>query len=53
VCPVACCLPDPVRREDEKSLLERALRLHPDDQELRNRAAEGAFPSRFRKADVA
>jgi hypothetical protein len=30
-------------------LLERALRLHPDDEELKKRAAGGEFPSRFRK----
>ena len=49
VCPVACCLPDASRREDEDSLLQRALRLHPEDQELKNRVAEGAFPSRFQR----
>jgi ferredoxin len=48
VCPVECCLPDPEHREEEKALLTRALRLHPDDQELQSRAADGAFPSRFR-----
>ena len=33
VCPVECCLPDPNHREDEKPLLERALKLPtiPDD----------------------
>jgi hypothetical protein len=30
-------------------LLERAIRLHPDDQELKKRVASGSFPSRFRK----
>jgi ferredoxin len=48
VCPVECCLPDPTRREEENALLGRALRLHPDDQKLQSRVAEGAFPSRFR-----
>lgn len=48
VCPVECCLPDPNRREDEKLLLERALRLHPDDAELKSRAGRDEFPSRFR-----
>jgi ferredoxin len=48
VCPVECCLPDPNVREDEKLLLDRALLLHPDDAELRTRAASNDFPSRFR-----
>src|ERR1700722_18688906 len=30
VCPVECCLPDPNRPEDEKLLLERAIKLHPE-----------------------
>ena len=47
VCPVECCLPDPDHREDEKTLLARALRLHPDDQPLRAAAAKDDFPSRF------
>jgi len=49
VCPVECCLPDPERPEPEAQLLERSLRLHPDNEELRQRAATGTFPSRFRK----
>jgi ferredoxin len=49
VCPVECCVPDPARKEDEKALLDRALRLHPDDEELKKRAAANEFPSRFRK----
>ena len=49
VCPVACCLPDPARVEDEGVLLARALTLHPNDKELRERARAGTFPSRFRK----
>ena len=49
VCPVECCLPDPKRPEPEAQLLERSLRLHPDNEELRQRAAAGTFPSRFRK----
>ena len=49
VCPVECCLPDPERRESEAVLLERALRLHPNDEELKRRAAANDFPSRFRK----
>jgi ferredoxin len=48
VCPVECCLPDPNVREDEKLLLERALQLHPDDADLKARAAKDDFPSRFR-----
>ncbi len=48
VCPVECCLPDPNIREEEKLLLERAMQLHPDDDELRARAEADDFPSRFR-----
>ena len=35
--------------EAEKLLLERAIRLHPDDAELKKRASADDFPSRFRK----
>ena len=49
VCPVECCLPDPSHREDEPVLIQRALQLHPDDQELKARAAKNDYPSRFRK----
>lgn len=49
VCPVECCLPDPNREESEDSLMQRALRLHPDDGELKRAAQEQSFPSRFRK----
>jgi ferredoxin len=48
-CPVECCLPDPKHTEDETSLLERAVKLHPDDAELQKRAGVNDFPSRFRK----
>lgn len=50
VCPVECCLPDPMHQEKEEDLLKRAVALHPDDAELRSRVASGAFPSRFRAA---
>jgi ferredoxin len=49
VCPVECCLPDPGHVEGEAELLERALHLHPDDDELKRRAGENEYPSRFRK----
>lgn len=49
VCPVKCCLPDPARSEPESVLLARALRLHPNDRDLHERAARGDVPSRFRK----
>ncbi|HEV8246828.1 MAG TPA: YfhL family 4Fe-4S dicluster ferredoxin [Polyangiaceae bacterium] len=49
VCPVECCVPDPSCVENEDALLERALRLHPEDLELQKRAESGSFPSRFRK----
>ncbi len=29
VCPVECCIPDSNNREDEASLLQRAIKLHP------------------------
>jgi ferredoxin len=48
VCPVECCLPDPKVREEEPQLLQRALKLHPDDSELKSRAGKDDFPSRFR-----
>jgi ferredoxin len=49
VCPVECCLPDPNHNEAEADLLERALRLHPEDGELQKRADANTIPSRFRK----
>ncbi len=49
VCPVECCLPDPQIIEAEDLLLQRALKLHPDDDELKKRANANEFPSRFRK----
>ena len=49
VCPVECCLPDPNHREEEKALLERALKLHPEDDELKKKASANDYPSRFRK----
>jgi ferredoxin len=49
VCPVECCLPDPRHVEAAADLLERALRLHPDDGELKKRADANTIPSRFRK----
>ena len=48
VCPVECCLPNPEVREEEPLLLLRALKLHPDDAELKSRAGKNEFPSRFR-----
>ncbi|HEY5959391.1 MAG TPA: YfhL family 4Fe-4S dicluster ferredoxin [Polyangiaceae bacterium] len=49
VCPVECCLPDPKRPEQEPVLLHRALKIHPDDAELKTKAESNDFPSRFRK----
>jgi len=49
VCPVECCLPDPKHAEKEEDLLARALRIHPSDDTLKQRAAANAYPSRFRK----
>lgn len=52
VCPVECCLPDPNNVEDEKTLVERAIRLHPDDEELKKRFTTGNFPSLKKKLVV-
>jgi hypothetical protein len=49
VCPVECCLPDPDIRESEALLLERALRIHPDDQGLKLRVIRGDIPSLYRR----
>jgi ferredoxin len=49
VCPVECCLPDPDIRESEKTLIERALRIHPDDEALKLRAIRGDIPSLYRR----
>jgi ferredoxin len=49
VCPVECCIPDTARAETEAALLDRALKLHPDDDQLKSRAEKNDFPSRFRK----
>lgn len=43
VCPVDCCVTDPNNVEQEKPLLERAIKLHPD------KPFGDSFPSRFRK----
>jgi len=47
VCPVECCIPDPDVRETEDLLLERAKKLHPD-QQLPTPAALDEATSRFR-----
>jgi ferredoxin len=49
VCPVECCIPDTARVEGESDLLQRAIRLHPEDSQLKARADSNDFPSRFRK----
>ena len=49
VCPVECCLPDPNHVEKEETLIERAVRVHPEDDALKQRAASNTFASRFRK----
>ncbi len=43
VCPVDCCIPDPNNPETEAQLLERAKKLHSDEE------FGSVFPSRFRK----
>ncbi len=49
VCPVECCVRDPEHEESEDVLKARALKLHPDDEELKKKFASGNFPSIFRK----
>ncbi len=49
VCPVECCLPDPSHVEVEPDLIQRAIKLHPEDTELQKRAVANDYPSRFRK----
>lgn len=49
VCPVECCLPDPKNLETEDVLIARALKLHPDDTDLKAKAAKNDYVSRFRK----
>lgn len=49
VCPVECCLPDPNNPEAEPALVEKAVKLHPSDADLKKRVDANDFPSRFRK----
>ena len=49
VCPVECCLQNPQIVESEELLIARAIKLHPDDAELKKKAAANDYPSRFRK----
>jgi hypothetical protein len=49
VCPVECCLPNPQIVETEDLLIVRAIKLHPDDEELKKRSDSNNYPSRFRK----
>jgi ferredoxin len=49
VCPVECCVPDPDRVETEETLLQRALRIHSDDAELKARVDDGEIRSRYRR----
>jgi ferredoxin len=48
VCPVEACLPDPDKKETEAQLAQKALSLHPDDADLKNKISSGDFPSHFR-----
>lgn len=52
VCPVECCIPDPNNLEDEATLVARGLKLHPDNERLRDLYASGNFPSLKRKLPV-
>ena len=49
VCPVECCLPNPEAKEAEDALIARAVKLHPDDVELKKRAESNNYPSLFRR----
>ena len=49
MCPVECCLPDPKHVEAEQVLIDRAVQLHENDEELKLRAENNTYPSRFRK----
>jgi len=49
VCPVECCLPNPDNEEGEADLAQKALKLHPEDSELKERIDSGEYPSRFSK----
>ncbi len=49
VCPVECCLPDPKHPEVEPGLIVKAVKLHPEDEELKKRSEANEYPSRFRK----
>ncbi|MBT2510770.1 YfhL family 4Fe-4S dicluster ferredoxin [Streptomyces sp. ISL-98] len=48
VCPVECCVPNENKRETEKQLIDKALKLFPDDEDLGQKAAANDYPSRFR-----
>ncbi|MEU3776916.1 hypothetical protein AB0F11_27645 [Streptomyces sp. NPDC032472] len=49
VCPVECCLPDLGNVETEETLINGALKLHPQDVEHRREVEANDYPSRFRK----
>ena len=42
VCPVDCCIDDPDFKEDEATLLDKAKKIHPDEEILDN------YPSRYK-----
>ncbi len=53
VCPVECCLPDPEpQRGGEAPPRARASSLHPDDEELKKRAARERLPVAFPQVTV-
>lgn len=43
VCPVECCIDDPDYKEDEASLIERARKIHSDEEIPED------YPSRYRE----
>ena len=50
VCPVEVCIPDENNRESEAELLQKAMRIHPD-QEFPQLSALDETTSRFRNDD--
>lgn len=42
VCPVECCIDDPDHKEDDKTLVARARRLHPEED------ISDDYPSRYK-----
>jgi ferredoxin len=48
VCPVDACVADPAHVESEAQLIARALEIHPQDADLKAKAANGTYLSHLR-----